>query len=392
MVSAQRFVAPTVGALALTTVAGLPIVLCGAFAIQMRGELGLDPQLLGLAAGTFYGSAALSAPMQGAFVDRAGSAQVMRVAAAMSGLSLFAIALVVSSELQLLLALVVAGAANATAQTSSNVYLAHSITRSRLATSMSIKQSANQVASLIGGIAVPLVALSVGWRWGFLASGVAAALLVLVLRSGRHVRRPQAADGIGPCASGTAVLLLGLTFGVGAGGAAIALTFGVTSAVDAGYAEGVAGVIVGICSALGIVTRLMVGHLADRRNWSSLRSVMGILAVAAAGFLLLATERRALVIPGLVIALTLGWAWVALFHVSVIRSNPVGLGRVAGRVQAGGSAGGLLAPIGFGWLANHVSYGAAWMLAAMMAVGGAAFAAAARRRILADFGGVRPAR
>ena len=71
-------------------------------------------------------------------------------------------------------ALAVGGLANAVGQPAGNATLAQHVSADRFGIAFAVKQSGIPVATLLGGLAVPAVALTIGWRWAFAAGALLA--------------------------------------------------------------------------------------------------------------------------------------------------------------------------------------------------------------------------
>lgn len=87
------------------------------------------------------------------------------------------IAALVDNAWTLTVLLALAGVANGLGQPAANLLLATVVPARRLGLAMAAKQSGVPGGALLGGVAVPTVALTMGWRWGF----VGGALLALVV-------------------------------------------------------------------------------------------------------------------------------------------------------------------------------------------------------------------
>src|SRR5699024_1411731 len=79
----------------------------------------------------------------------------------------------------LIIAMMLGGVANATAQPAANLAISRTVESRRLGLAFGVKQSAAPAASLIAGLAVPSIALATSWRWAFVASAAAAAGLAI---------------------------------------------------------------------------------------------------------------------------------------------------------------------------------------------------------------------
>ena len=169
-------------------------------------------------------------------------------------------------------------------------------------------------------------------------------------------------------------------------GAASAGTLGaffVSAGVDAGLVEGTAGLVLAAGSALGIVTRLAAGLQADRRGGGHLRVVALMLCGGAVIYCLLATETTWAFFVAGPLAFATGWAWPGLFNLAVVRVNPNAPGAATGITQTGTYLGAVVGPVLFGVVAEHVSFRAAWLGAAAMALLAALTIVGARRRVRA---------
>lgn len=341
----------------------LPYSLTGALAVQLRADLGFSQAGLGAALGVFLGVGALASASSGRLADRLGPTPSMRAAALGAGAGGLLIAALADRWAVLVAGLVVAGLANALSQPASNLYLTRSVRPGRQGLAFGLKQSAVPTSALLGGIAVPGLALTVGWRWAFgLAAVAAVAAAVAVPRAPRGATRTTRPEGdvlrLGPLV----LLSVGGAFGFAA--TSVLTGFLVDAAVTAGIRETFAGLLLSLGSVLAIAARLVVGGRADRRSRGHLLVVSLMLVAGSAGFLLLATSRPALMVAGTAVAFTLAWGWSGLFFYSVVVLYPRAPGTAVGFVQTGTYLGGVTGPLAFGLTAGAWGYGPAWVLAA----------------------------
>lgn len=357
---------PLAMAAAVATAGVLPVFLTGALAVQVRDDLRFDESALGLTVAAFFGSAALASAASGRLAERLGPTGSMRVSAAVAAVSLGLVAVVARSFEALLLCLVVGGVGNALAQPATNLYLARTIGRERLGLAFGVKQSAIPCATLLGGLAVPLVALTVGWRWAYALAAAFALLVIPFLEagppSGSPSLRNRGREGDVPLGP-----LLWLAAGVALAGASAGSigSFLTSAAVDAGIGEGAAGLLVTTCSILGVSTRLVLGIRADRRGSRNLVIVAGMMAAGSGAYLLLATEAAWGVVAGGVAGYTVAWAWPGLFNLAIVRNNPAAPGAATGITQTGIYTGSVVGPILFGLAADHLGFRTAWLGAAL---------------------------
>jgi MFS family permease len=370
-------------AVVVATAGVLPGFLTGGLAVQIRGELGFGEGALGFAVAVFFAASALASVVSGRVVERLGSSLGMRLATAASAASLLAVSVLASSWWWLCACLVLGGLGNAISHPATHLLLAREVPQNRQGLAFGVKQAAIPAATLLAGLAVPLVATTVGWRWAF-AGGAALALGValLVPKSEKRVAtRPvkEARAGDAPLA---ALVLLALGIGLGSAAANPLGAFVVESAVAAGIGVGAAGLLLALGSAAGIGVRVVFGHLADRLKSGRLRLVAGMLGVGTIGFVLLASGSAPLLVVGVTVAFAAGWGWPGLFNFAVVKSNPGAPAAATGITQTGASSGAAVGPLAFGLLVEEISFATAWLASGVVAIIAAAAILAGRGMLL----------
>ena len=370
---------------AVATAGSLPVFLTGALAVQMRADIGFDESGLGLTVAAFFGAAALLSAVGGRIAERLGAAAGTRAAAALAGLALLLIGVGARTFPLLMASLFVGGAANALAQPATNLLIAQRVPPDRLGLAFGIKQSAIPMATLLGGLAVPTVALTVGWRWAFIGCAVAA--LVLAWRDPGAVPGELRRRGARRTSDDTrlrALVLLGLGAALGAAAAGTIGSFLVSAAVESGIAEGSAGTLAFVCSAAGITTRMVSGARADRRGGGHLVTVAVMLGAGTLGYIALATGEPALIVVGGLAGYCLGWGWPGLFNLAVVRSNPGAPGAATGITQTGTYIGAVLGPLLFGFAVDAWGYGWSFLGSAVTSALAALAVVNARRALKLD--------
>ena len=368
-------------AVTTTLVGNLPVFLTGAMAVQIGRDLTLGPTRLGLASGAFFAAAAAGSALMGRLAERVGPTLAMRGAAATAGVVLALESLAPSFEL-LVLCLVAGGLTNALAQVASNLLIARCIDPLRQGWSLALKQAAVPAATLLGGLAVPLLAVTVGWRWAYAAATVVAvAALVLVpggvvAPGGRNRERRRGDVPLGPL-----VLLASAAAAATLANGSLA-TFVVSAGVDAGLGESAAGLVLTGGSAAGLSMRLLAGARADRRGGRHLPVVSALLLGGTVGYLLLAPGTVVTHLLGALVAFGSGWAWPGLFNLAVVRLNPGAPAAATGITQTGVYLGALVGPIVFGVVVDASGYGTAWLLAAGASALASAGVLLGRRRVV----------
>ena len=370
-------------AVAVATAGVLPGFLTGGLAVQIRGELGFGEGALGFAVAAFFAASALASVVSGRVVERLGSTLGMRFAAVASAASLLAVSVLATSWWWLCACLVLGGLGNAISHPATHLLLAREVPQNRQGLAFGIKQAAIPAATLIAGLAVPLVATTVGWRWAF-AGGAALVLCVALLvpkgekrNKTRRVKEARAGDA--PLAP---LVLLALGIGLGSAAANPLGAFVVESAVAAGIGVGAAGLLLALGSAAGIGVRVVFGHLADRLNSGRLRLVAGMLGVGTVGFVLLASGSAPLLVVGVTVSFAAGWGWPGLFNFAVVKSNPGAPAAATGITQTGASSGAAVGPLAFGLLVEETSFATAWLASGVVAIFAAAAILAGRGMLL----------
>lgn len=362
--------------LAVAVVGVLPSFLLGALAVQMGRDLGFGPAGLGGATAAFFVVSAFGSVPLGLLADRLGGPRSLRACALGSAACCAAVAVLARSYPSLIAVLVAGGAANGMAQPAVNAFLAGRVPADRQGVVFGIKQSAIPGAVLLSGLSVPLVALTVGWRWAYVGAAVLGLVVAAAVRSeerdsptpprstsapappSRAPTRTPSARVLGPLA---VAACLGAFSGTALG------AFLVTSSVDAGIEEGRAGVLLAAGSAVCIVARVVVGWLADRHASEGLMPAAALLAGGTVGYALLAAGSPWTIVVGSLLAFGLTWASPGLLNFAVVARTPGAAAKATGVTQSGVYVGAGLGPLLFGQIVASVSLEAAWIAAAVSA-------------------------
>lgn len=353
--------------------------LVGVLAVQFREEFGIDPAGLGWLAASFGAGGALSAIAAGRLSERLGPSRSLRVGVVATAGAMLAIAAAARSQIALASMLAVSGAAYSVVQAATSLYLARVIDRRRLGFAFGIRQSTVLASTLVAGLAVPTIALTVGWRWIFVVSGVAAvASLRLVHDSPTNERALELRGRAAP----KALLILAAGGGLAAGGTTSISTFLVDAATQANVSNGVAALLVAVGSVLGLITRFVSGVRADVRDGGNLRVVIRMLVIAAVIYAVLAVDSKTIFVIAAPFAYMSAWGWSALFHLAVVRSSPGAPASATGVVQTGTQLGTLIGQVVLGYVARDASYAVAWVVAGSMLMMAALTISAARRVLI----------
>ncbi|WP_276962819.1 MFS transporter [Ferrimicrobium acidiphilum] len=353
-----------------TSMASIPAFLVGALAVEIRQSFPITTSELGLAVTSYYLGAASWAVPSGRVAERLGGVRVLKFTPVVGSILLATIALFSSSWWLLALLLFPCGMVSAATATASNLFLARRGKPGRQGATFGIKQAAVPFASLLGGLAVPALGLTVGWRWAFaLAALLSIATAILVPRpnqprsklSRQHVGAPPVIDKL-------AITLLAIGIGLGVFSASGMAAFLVSGSVHAGISKSAAGLVAALAGAATVIVRITTGFLADRRGSSHFSVIAIMMVIGAIGYATLALAQHlgiaALLVPGAVVALGIGWGWNGLFNFAVIDQHRATPARATGMTQLGGRLGGMLGPTVIGVLIDRFSYSTGWMAAA----------------------------
>jgi len=339
----------------------LPGFLVGALALQIRSDLDVRVEAVAAGVSVFFIAGALTAGWGGRLADHVGAVRAMRWCVLVTAVCLLAAPVLANSLVVLLLLLAVAGVSNSVCQPAINLFVSEEVPQDRQGLGFGIKQSGIPAAILVSGLALPVLAIPLGWRATFAlcALGPLAIGLALGRSDSVHVSRRPASRRPSRALVLTAIGAALATAGPSALGAYL-----VASAVDVGIAEGTAGLLAAISSGLSLAVRVMLGARADRRRDYGLGTVVVLLALGSVGFALMATEVVPSFVAGTLLAFTLGWGWPGLFNLAVVDSNRETPGSASGISQTGIYVGAGAGPAAFGALYASAGHSAAWLLVA----------------------------
>jgi MFS family permease len=369
----RPWVRPVVAAVALLATSALPPFLAGALAVQIQDDLGFGDRGLGLAVAGFFALAGLSAPVGGRIVDRIGWQAGAVFGAAAGALVLLAVAAAVPSLGAFFAVLTVGGLVHGLTGPTSNLTLAVELPVHRFGLGFGVKQAAIPVVTMLAGLSVPALALTIGWRWAFAAATLVPMVAVWAALSTRRRAPHPAQEAPGrsrphrarlPRESLAPLIILTIAGGLGTISVGSLGTFTVRTAVEAGLSSGSAGLLVAVGSVAGLVARVSGGWLADRHRAHGFRSVAAMMAGGAVGFVLMATSQPTLVAVGAVLAFGAGWGWAGLFILGVVSLYSQAPGAATGITQVGTAGGAAVGPLAFGLVVSRLGFGGTWLLIA----------------------------
>ena len=317
-------------ALAVTSVGALPVWMLSAYAPSLQRDLGLGATALGVTIAAYFALSSVTGMPGGRLVERVGWRRGVVVSAAISALSLLAVALVARSWATLVLAVAIGALANGPSQPAANQAIAEGVDRGRHGLAFGVKQAALPVSTLLVGLSVELFDQPAQWRAAFgvgaaLALALVAAAAVRLIRdtNARRTRTTEPAPVSARVRHRVPPALKLLSAGAGFGTAATISLGGFLPvyAVDRGLDLGAAGRLLALGSIVGIASRVVSGLLADRRTGRHLVMVSAMMGAGAVGLLVLAAFGGSGVglAIGTLLAFGLGWSWNGVFHLAVVR-------------------------------------------------------------------------
>lgn len=355
-------------------VSTVALTIFGVLASQLIHEFGISRWQVGALVTASSAAGAVLSPTIGRLTDRFGARRAALTNLGLGATALLALAIAPSFGL-LVVAALLTGGAQGMSNPATNKLISLHVPIGGRGLITGIKQSGVQVGTVVGGLALPPLALIWGWRGavaafaGASAVGLFAAAFLLPEDPGRNGARSSLA---GPVP--VAIVRLGLYgFLLGAGGSALFTYTALYGQEVLGLTEATAGITVALMGFVGIVARIGWSRAAERGDryrgsliWLAVLSTFGALLMAAA-----------MLFPPLV------WLAAAITGFSASAWNSVGMlaiiflvpaasaGRASGLVLFGFLAGlGIGAPV-FGWSVDTLgTYLPGWLAAAGFFAGG----------------------
>lgn len=366
---------------------GMPVFLVSTLAPYIRLDIDLAERTLGLGIALFYACGSASAVALGRLADRQRWEWGVLVAATGLVAALLLGWGAVWSVPALLAVLVGAALVQSLAVGTANLALFRVVPAHRQGIAFGVKHAAVPAAMLLAGLAAPLVAERIGWRWAFLLAA-AFPLLAAALVARRALARQPAGDRLADPSPGSELgggapstgpgprparahrrrlRTLAAAAGLGAFTSSSLAAFFVLFGVSEGMAPATAGLVVAASSALNVTVRVLVGAAVDRFGWHPFRLTGWLLFGGAAGYVVLATAGGGALLVGAALAYGAGWAWQGLLHLGAVRFWPQAPGYATGVVRTGIAAGAGTGPLACGLLIGATGYPVVWLLMAVLA-------------------------
>jgi hypothetical protein len=389
------------------TVAMLPMFLFGALSATIGAELGFDEARTGFALTAFFLAAAVTAVPIGRVTERIGARRAIRTGVAISALATLAMGTVAGAWWHLAIALAVAGGVLPFVDTGGARAFTTAISARRRGLAFGVKEASVPFASMLAGLAVPLLATTIGWRAAYVAAAAIGPVAWAALRvipdlgtSASAAATPAAATPTAatptaaspPAASPPAeprrlppaIRWYALGFALGGGASATAIAFLVPSAIAAGMAAGAAGTTLAVASVSSIAMRLTAGWGADRFVGLVTWGLVTLIGLGALGAVLLAASPpTVLIVVAAFLLLAGGAGWTGLGFTAVVRAAPTLPASASALALTGLAIGGTAGPLLFGVVVSAAGYPVGWALIAVAFGSGAMVVAVASRRAAA---------
>lgn len=354
----------------------LAVWIVSAVSPLMREELALTEARLGFAVSVYFAISAVVAWLGGGLSDRIGARRTLTLGTTCSVTAVLAIALFARSWVHVVLLLGLAGVGSAVIQPATNHAIVRGVRLSRHGLALGLKQASVPAATLLAGISVPAVAVTLGWRWAFVLPAVVGLAFLPARRHLPDGRRPAARLGDAREDGGRVglpLVVLAVAGGVGVGAISAATAFLVPYLVAGGASESTAGWVLALASLAGVTTRVLSGWRADALHTSSVSAIVVLLAIGSLGAVgLSAGESTVALALGAMLMVGAGWGWNGLLVLAIVRAFPTTPGLATGISQVGIRGGGAIGPSVFGLVAGGAGYTAGWLVvgAAMASASG----------------------
>ena len=367
-VASRRAAAFTVSSVILLSVCtSFPALLVAALAVPIQTDLRFGPDVLGASVAVFFATTSVLSRPLGRLTRAIGTRWGMALTGTMAGLALLGLA-GSRSTLHLVGALMLAGAANAMGHPSVNTVLSRIVAQTRHGLAFGIKQASAPIAGLFGGIAVPVIALTWGWRWVLVtAAALAIGNVFVTWRRHDDVSPANGREGVLEKSFDRrltpSLLAYAIAAGLGAAGANSVVVFLVDGGVTgAGLSVATAVAVFSAANVASIATRIGAGLVVDKRPGLARPMISVMLALGAGGCGLLALSPASYVV-GAVVAAGIGWGWTGVMHYVVVLENPDRPETATGALLTGFAFGSACGPILLGQIADRQSYTAVWVVA-----------------------------
>lgn len=352
------------GASIATALSALPPFLLGSLLPVIRDDVSLSTSGLGILVSIYSVAGAVTALPGGRLAERLGPRRGLLATATVTSLSLAGIGLLVSEWWHLALFVAMAGAANGMVHPAGNLAIMLGVPFERRGWAFGLKQAAPPLATLFAGLALPLLAFTLGWQGTFLIGIALLPLVAAILPPDSRARAPGSTVTIR--LTERRLILTAVASALAFGSATTIGAFLVDGAVQGGRTPTMAGLTLTVASVACIAVRVTIGWRTDKMRNPSLALVAGLIGVGALGLAVLSSGPGEIWPLGAVIALAAGWGWPGLLYHSVSSSHEEAPAAATAVITTGNTAGAAFGPLLFGLIAHRLSFQFAWMFSAIL--------------------------
>lgn len=351
-----------------------PLYFYGALSVQITQGLGYRPSLHGLGATSFYLVAAVFAVSLGRTTDRLDPVITLRLAIIMTIISNLGITL--SNSLVVICAsLAIGGLGNALATPGIAQLVQDRIELRKQGLAYGFKQSATGLSTLIGGAAIPFVALDNQWRYVF-GLGVLFSLGILLKLRGMsssklsdlrklHKKELKVSRTKAKHSYSSEVKLISTSFAIGAAVGAGLITYLPLSIAEVGLNSTESSFVLILASSSSLITRFVVLLYMDRTKIDSIRICIGMMFLGSIGLFGLSTMSKGVITISSLISYAFGWGWIGLITYKMLRISDGNLGSNVGLMQAAAAVGSISGPIALGATYELSGFALMWQISAL---------------------------
>jgi len=351
-----------------------PLYFYGALSVQITQGLGYRPSLHGLGATSFYLVAAVFAVSLGRTTDRLDPVITLRLAINMTIISNLGITL--SNSLVVICAsLAIGGLGNALATPGIAQLVQDRIELRKQGLAYGFKQSATGLSTLIGGAAIPFVALDNQWRYVF-GLGVLFSLGILLKLRGMsssklsdlrklHKKELKVSRTKAKHSYSSEVKLISTSFAIGAAVGAGLITYLPLSIAEVGLNSTESSFVLILASSSSLITRFVVLLYMDRTKIDSIRICIGMMFLGSIGLFGLSTMSKGVITISSLISYAFGWGWIGLITYKMLRISDGNLGSNVGLMQAAAAVGSISGPIALGATYELSGFALMWQISAL---------------------------
>jgi MFS family permease len=349
----------------------------GILATFIIDDLSISRAELGIVLGLVNVAAAVLSPVAGRVTDRIGGKKALIVLFVTAGVTFLIFGTAVAYGM-LFVGAIAGAIAQATANPATNKLIAEDVPAGKRGVITGVKQSGVQAGIFLGGLTVPTLAITLGWRGAYLIVAVVplvfaafAAWVVPAAPKATAEHRTRSRDPL-PSAIWW---LAGFGFLMGLSGA---VTFFVPLFAEEvlGHSPVVGGVAAAVIAFVAVPGRILWSRYAERSGaFRGSLWTMAVLSVCAAVlFYLSGTAAAWLLWPAAMLIAVGSSSWNSVGMVAVmVEAGVAATGRASGIVLFGFLTGLGIAPPIFGAIIDHTgSYDVMWLLSAVTAAGSAA--------------------